>query len=44
MLRNIYLTDKYSGELKDLKETANQMGTSTSTIQNQYIKLPDEIK
>lgn len=43
MLRNIYLTDKYSGELKDLKETANAMGTSTSTIQNQYIKLPDEI-
>jgi len=44
MLRNIYLTDKYSDQMKDLKEDSLAMGTSASNIQNQYIKLPDEIK
>lgn len=39
MLRNIFLTDKFGDELKELKETATQMGTSANTIQNQYIKV-----
>ena len=41
MLRNIFLTDKYGDELKDLKDTAEQMGTSANTIQNVYVKLDD---
>jgi hypothetical protein len=39
MLRNIYLTDKYSGNLADLKEDTNAMGTSSNTAENNYIKL-----
>jgi hypothetical protein len=39
MLRNIYLTDKYSGKVAELNADASQMGTSASTIQNQYIKM-----
>lgn len=41
MLRNIYLTDKFGDKVKELNETANEMGTSSSTIQNQYVKLPE---
>jgi len=41
MLRNIFLTDKYSDQMKELKEDSEAMGTSTSTIQNQYIKIED---
>ena len=41
MLRNIYLTSKYSDNLKELKDDATNMGTSSNTIQNQYIKLDD---
>jgi hypothetical protein len=41
MLRNIYLTDKFGDKVKELNETANEMGTSSSTIQNQYVKLDD---
>jgi len=43
MLRNIYLTDKYSDNLGELKKDAEEMGTSSNTIQNQYIKLDDPI-
>jgi hypothetical protein len=39
LLRNIYLTDKYSGKVAELNADATQMGTSASTIQNQYIKM-----
>lgn len=39
MLRNIFLTDKFGTELKELKDTAEEMGTSSNTIQNQYVKL-----
>jgi hypothetical protein len=39
LLRSIYLTDKYADNLNDLKEDASAMGTSSNTIQNQYIKL-----
>ncbi len=39
MLRNIYLTSKYSNNLQNLKEDANAMGTSSNTAENQYIKL-----
>jgi hypothetical protein len=38
MLRNIYLTDKYSNQMNELKDDATAMGTSTNVIQNQYIK------
>jgi len=43
MLRNIYLTSKYSNNLKNLQEDADNMGTSTSTAQNQYIKTDDNV-
>lgn len=43
MLRNIYLTSKYSNNLKDLNLDAQEMGTSANTIQNQYIKLDDVV-
>lgn len=39
MLRNIYLTDKFGNQTKELTETAEAMGTSSNTIQNQYIKI-----
>jgi hypothetical protein len=39
MLRSIYLTDKYADNLNDLKSDAEAMGTSSNTIQNQYIKI-----
>ena len=42
MLRNIFLTDKFGDEMKELKSTAEQMGTSSSTIQNQYVKLDSD--
>ena len=38
MLRKIYLTDKYKSTLDELKEDSLKMGTSTSTIQDHYIK------
>ena len=44
MLRNIYLTTKYSGNLESLNKDATDMGTSSNTIQNQYVKLDDEPK
>jgi len=42
MLRNIFLTDKFGDEMKELKATAEQMGMSSSTIQNQYVKLDSD--
>jgi len=44
MLRHIYLTDKYGASAEQLKEDAADMGTSVSTIQNQYIKEPSSDK
>lgn len=41
MLRNIYLTSKYSNNLQNLKNDASAMGTSSNTIENQYIKLDE---
>jgi len=38
MLRNIYLTDKYSAINKEKQEDAENMGTSTGTMDNNYIK------
>jgi len=38
MLRKIFLTDKYKDTLNELKEDSLKMGTSTSTIQDHYIK------
>jgi len=43
LLRNIYLTDKYGKNLDDLKMDAEQMGTSSSTIENQYVKLDEKV-
>ena len=39
MLRNIFLTDKFGDEMKELNETSVAMGTSSNTIMNQYVKL-----
>lgn len=39
MLRNIYLTSKYSNNLQNLKDDTNAMGTSTNVAENQYIKI-----
>ena len=44
MLRNIYLTDKFGDKVNELNETAKAMGTSSSTIQNQYVKLDDKVE
>ena len=38
MLRNIYLTDKYSDVVSELKHDAAEMGTSMSTALSNYIK------
>ena len=38
MLRSIFLTDKYGDKVKELASDASDMGTSSSTIQNQYVK------
>jgi hypothetical protein len=38
MLRNIYLTDKYGDQLKELKQDAHDLGTSTNVIQSHYVK------
>jgi len=38
MLRNIYLTDKFSPAIQEMKETATKMGTSIDQIQNTYAK------
>lgn len=42
MLRNIFLTDKYGDKVKELEQDAKEMGTSASTIQNQYVKLESD--
>jgi len=39
MLRNIYLTDKFKDPINELRDTATAMGTSSSTIENNYIKM-----
>jgi hypothetical protein len=41
MLRNIYLSDKYSDANKEKAEDAKMMGTSTNTMDNNYIKVVD---
>jgi integrase len=38
MLRNIYLSNKYSNVIKNLKDDAIDMGTSVSTAMSNYIK------
>jgi hypothetical protein len=38
MLRKLYLTDKYKDVINDLKQDATDMGTSSETIQNNYVK------
>jgi len=38
MLRNIYLTSKYSGMMNEMKDDAKSMGTSTNVAQHNYIK------
>lgn len=38
MLRKIFLTDKYKDTLKQLKDDASAMGTSSGTIEDHYIK------
>jgi len=38
MLRNMYLTNKYSGMIEELKEDTKDMSTSVGTALNNYIK------
>jgi len=38
LLRNIYLTDKFKAPVNELQNTANAMGTSSATVQSNYIK------
>jgi hypothetical protein len=38
MLRNIYLTSKYSDKEREMNNDAKAMGTSTATMQSNYIK------
>lgn len=38
MLRKMYLTDKYSDTMKELKSDAKAMGTSSNVAQTNYIK------
>ena len=38
MLRNIFLTDKYSGVIDELKKETSAMSTSVNTALNNYIK------
>jgi len=38
MLRNIYLTSKFSPAVQELNDAVQSMGTSTNTAMNQYIK------
>jgi hypothetical protein len=38
MLRKLYLTDKYADVMKEMKADAEQMATSTGTIQTNYVK------
>jgi hypothetical protein len=42
MLRNIYLTNEFGDEVKKLNVTAKNMGTSSSTIQNNYVKIDNK--
>jgi len=37
-IRHSYLTEKFGNNYQDMKDTANMMGTSVSTIQGHYIK------
>ena len=38
MLRNMYLTNKYSGMMKELKNDVKDMSTSVNVALNNYIK------
>ena len=38
MLRKLYLTNKYSDVMNEMKEDAKDMGTSSSVMQTNYIK------
>jgi hypothetical protein len=44
MLRSIYLTDKYSDKMTEMKQDAHDLGTSTNVIQNQYVKTDGDNK
>jgi len=39
LLRHVYLSDKYTDTIVEMKEDAEDMGTSSSTIQSQYLKM-----
>jgi hypothetical protein len=38
MLRNIFISDKFSPVIKDMENTAQAMGTSVNMLQNTYAK------
>ena len=39
MLRNIFLTDQFGDEVQKMNSLAKDMGTSSSTINSQYVKI-----
>jgi len=41
MMRKLYLTEKYSNTFSEMEKDAKAMGTSVSTIQNNYAKQDD---
>ena len=38
LLRNIFLTDKYNDNAKEMADDVKAMGTSSNTATNNYIK------
>jgi len=38
MLRNIFISDKFSPAIKDMEDIAQAMGTSVNMLQNTYAK------
>lgn len=42
MLRNIYLTDKYSSKVNEMDMDATAMGTSSNTIESNYVKIDNK--
>jgi hypothetical protein len=39
MLRSIYLTDKFGPREAEIKKTAEEMGTSSNMVSNNYVKF-----
>lgn len=42
LLRNIFLTDQFGDQVQKMNNLAKEMGTSSSTINNQYVKIDNK--